>query len=114
MTSLRTGPPMYDSAICLMYHNTIEEISSGNKRFFSALYSTSIAGRSCDSRTTLNGHNLMSPCTTGSSNLRPIKRLESKTVFSAFRAAWFFAAVRPIVQCQRMKHKIVWFVRPCH
>merc|ERR1719384_938022 len=35
----------------------------------------------------------MSDWTVGSSNLRPIKRLASKIVFSAFRAAWFLAAV---------------------
>merc|ERR1719445_1075806 len=35
----------------------------------------------------------MSLWTVGSSNFRPISRLASNTVFSAFRAAWFLAAV---------------------
>merc|ERR1719194_211734 len=41
---------------------------------------------------TLKGHNLMSDCTTGSANLRPISRLASKMVFSGLRATWFLAA----------------------
>ena len=60
ITAFGTSDPMYASAICLIYPNTIEDISSGKNLFFSALYSTSIAGLSCDSRTTLNGHNLIS------------------------------------------------------
>merc|ERR1719384_391591 len=35
----------------------------------------------------------MSDWTVGSSNFRPISRLASKIVFSAFLAAWFLAAV---------------------
>merc|ERR1719316_684419 len=40
----------------------------------------------------LKGHSLMSACTIGSANLRPIRRLASKTVFSGFLAVWFLAA----------------------
>merc|ERR1719203_1575595 len=73
--------------------STIDDTSSGKNRFVSDLYVTSIAGRSCDSRTILNGHSFMSACTVGSSYLRPISRFASNTVFSALRAAWFLAAV---------------------
>jgi hypothetical protein len=41
---------------------------------------------------TLKGHSFMSACTMGSSNLRPMRRLASKTVLIGFMAAWFLAA----------------------
>ncbi len=41
---------------------------------------------------TVKGQCFMSLCTPASLNLRPIKRLASKTVLLAFIAAWDFAA----------------------
>ena len=70
----------------------MDEISSGEKTFCSALYSTWIIGLSPAPAMTLNGQWLMSCWTAGSSNLRPMSRLASKTVLCGFSAVWFLAA----------------------
>ena len=86
------------------------EISWGEKVFSSPRYSTETLGLPLSS-TTLKGQDSMSFLTVGSSNLRPIRRLEwlseivpicalpsftthltSKTVLMGFMAAWFLAA----------------------
>ena len=70
---------------------TMAEISCGEKTFVSPRYWTCTFGL-LSSSVTLNGHDSISFLTVGSSNLLPIRRLTSKTVFSGFIAAWFFAA----------------------
>lgn len=85
------------------------EISCGEKVLVSLRYWTWTFGL-LSSSMTLNGHDSMSFFTVGSSNRRPIRRLNavsscvllftahvrthltSKTVFSGFIAAWFLAA----------------------
>merc|ERR1719194_49852 len=53
---------------------------------------TQMMGLSPEPASHLNGQSLMSACTIGSANFRPMRRLASKTVFSGFLATWFFAA----------------------
>lgn len=67
------------------------EISCGENTLVSPKYSTCTFGL-LSSSMTLNGHDSMSFFTVGSSNLRPIRRLTSKTVLVGFIAAWFLAA----------------------
>ena len=70
----------------------MDEISSGANCFVSLRNTTSTMGLSSPRVTTLNGQCFMSACTTVSPNLRPMRRLASKTVLVGFIAAWFFAA----------------------
>ena len=70
---------------------TMEEISSGMKVFVSPLYSTWITGLVPLSMI-LYGQSLASAWTEASANLRPMRRLASKTVLCGFIAHWFLAA----------------------
>uniref|UniRef100_A0A0E9R6U8 Uncharacterized protein n=1 Tax=Anguilla anguilla TaxID=7936 RepID=A0A0E9R6U8_ANGAN len=92
MTAFDTvSAPGRPSAISFILTSTIEEISSGLNALLSPLYSTSTLGFP-PLLTTLKGQCFISDCTTGSSNLLPIKRLASKTVLLGFMATWFLAA----------------------
>ena len=62
------------------------EISSAWKDLYSPLNLTQILGRPSLPPSTLKGQRAISFETIDSSNLRPIKRLASKTVFSGFLA----------------------------
>ena len=82
-----TSLPRYDSAVSFILTRIIDEISSGVKSLVSPLNSTSMTGRSPSLALTLNGKCFMSDCVDESENLRPIRRLASKMVFSGFMAA---------------------------
>merc|ERR1719210_179794 len=84
--------PRYASAVSFIFNSTIEETSSGWNFFSSPWAFTTIMGLSPCPAITLNGQSLMSDCTMGSANLRPMSLLASKTVFSGFLATWFLAA----------------------
>ena len=92
ITAFFTSLPRYASAICFIFVSTIDEISSGENVFLSPLYVTSISGLPSGPAFSVNGQCFMSLCTDGSSNLRPIRRFASNTVFVGFIATWFFAA----------------------
>ena len=91
MTAFSTFLPILASAISFILVKTIAEISCGEKVLVSSKYWTSMTGLPSTS-ITLKGQVFMSFWTDSSSNLLPIKRLASKTVFLGFKAAWFLAA----------------------
>merc|ERR1719313_2121922 len=93
-TAFLTVLPREDSAISFIFTRIIEETSSAENCFFSALYSTSIMGLSAGPLMTVKGHSFMSLCTAESWNLRPIRRLASKTEFLGFIATWLLAPDR--------------------
>merc|ERR1719421_1309902 len=70
----------------------MEEISSEKNVFSSPLYCTTSCGFSDGPDCTLNGQCCMSDWTAESENLRPMRRLASKTVLAGFIATWFLAA----------------------
>ena len=81
MTALVTGWPRYSSAACLSFCRIIAEISGGEYSLPAAAIRTSPFGR----RTTRYGTIFISSFT--SSNLRPMKRLIEKMVFSGLVTA---------------------------
>ncbi len=85
MTAFDTGWPRYSSAACFSFCRIIAEISGGEYSLSAAEMRTS----PFDARTTRNGTIFISSFT--SSNLRPMKRLIEKIVFSGFVTAWRFA-----------------------
>lgn len=78
-TALLTVPPRYDSAVSRIFVRIMDEISSGVNCLVSPLNSTSTTGLPAFSMT-LNGKCFMSACTSASANLRPMRRLASKTL----------------------------------
>jgi len=86
MTAFLTGLAKKASAVSFILTKTIAEISSAWKLLYSPLYLTQILGFYSEPASTLNGHNLTSFYTIGSSNFLPISLLASKTVFSGFLA----------------------------
>jgi len=89
---LFTSFPRYASAISFILMRTMDEISSAAKVFSSPRYCTWITGLPATPDVTLKGQCFMSLCTALSVNLRPMRRLASKTVLKAFMATWFLAA----------------------
>merc|ERR1719387_959160 len=79
------------TAFSFIFTRIIEETSSAENCFFSALYSTSIMGLSAGPLMTVKGQSFMSLCTAESWNLRQIRRLASKTEFLGFIATWLLA-----------------------
>jgi len=107
-TALLTVPPRYDSAVSRILVRTMEETSSGVNCFSSPLNSTEMTGLPAFS-ITLKGKCFMSACTSASANLRPIRRLASKTVLVGFMATWFFAEspIRRSVSVKATKDGVV-------
>ena len=85
MTALVTGCPRYSSAACFSFCRIIAEISGGEYSLPCALTRAS----PLLARTTWYGTIFISSVT--SSNLRPMKRLIEKTVFSGLVTAWRLA-----------------------
>merc|ERR1712159_753982 len=90
-TTSLTSLPVKADAVSFILVSTMEEISSAEKVLVSPLYATWILGVLL-SLTTLKGQCLASLCTTGSSYLRPMRRLASKMVLMGFMAHWLLAA----------------------
>mmetsp|Transcript_27244 Transcript_27244/g.83981 ORF Transcript_27244/g.83981 Transcript_27244/m.83981 type:complete len:223 (+) Transcript_27244:1255-1923(+) len=91
-TALFTSLPRYASAISFILIKTIDETSSAANVFSSLRYVTVICGLPPTPDVTLKGQCFMSDWTAASVNLRPMRRLASKTVLYAFIATWFLAA----------------------
>ena len=85
MTALVTGCPRYSSAACFSFCRIIAEISGGEYSLPSAFTRAS----PLLARTTWYGTIFISSLT--SSNLRPMKRLMEKMVFSGLVTAWRLA-----------------------
>ena len=84
LTSL--SAPTYAWATSFILTSTMDEISSAENCLVSFLYWTSIMGLSPGPGTTLKGQCLMSAWMVASLNLRPMRRLASKTVLMGFMA----------------------------
>ena len=91
MTAFMTSDPTKASAISFILMRTMDDTSSGLNCFCSPMCVTLMCGFPPTPGTTEKGHCVRSLCTHSSSNLRPIRRFASYTVFAELKACWFLA-----------------------